>query len=298
MKLGNAGQTIEADYFVERYFSAHKSRPLVKDASFFLTFIKLQIKALLLPLKARKKKYIAPSEFARNHDFMVSYRKTRWYVFSRFFGYDAPPPPKSYVYMPLASSDMVHRVWNPMNFLQEFHVQLAINSLPSNIELVVKEHPYGLGDIPHSTLRMFQKLGVRVVSPKTHSLELVKNAAAVICLGETTGWESVLLKTPVVVFFADAFYDHCPGVLKVKDPNLLHRAILNAVRFEKDDEFNQAWERAVESTISHTNNGNVWGYKNVIWIDADTNSENVLSIASAIAEGLELGELHVSLSDG
>lgn len=288
--INSKESNIKTEDFVNKYFGAHKSRPLVKEAGFFLNLAKLQIKALLLPFVTMAKGYIAPSEFARKHDFMVSYRKTRWYVYSRFFTYDSMPAPKSYIYMPLASSDMVHRVWNPMNFLQEFHIQLAINSLPSNIELVVKEHPYGLGDIPHSTLRKFQKLGVKVVSPKTHSLEIVKNAAAVICLGETTGWESVLLKTPVVVFCADAFYDCCPGVFKVKDPNLLHRAILKAVRFETNDDIERARESAIEGIINCTNNGNVWGYKNVIWIDANTNSENVLDIANAIAEGLELCE--------
>jgi hypothetical protein len=284
----NLKSTIRSDEFIENYFKAHKSRPLVKRVGFVSSLAKLLIKSLYLPLMLKAKKNIDLGEFARRYDFMVSYRKTRWHVSSRFFGYDETPSARSYVYMPLASSDVVHRVWNPMNFLQEFHIQLAINSLPSNIELVIKEHPYGLGDIPHSTLRKFQKLGVKVVSPKTHSLELVKNAAAVICLGETTGWESVLLKTPVVVFCADAFYDYCPGVFKVKDPNLLHRAILKAVRFETNDELERARESAIEEIINCTNNGNVWGYKNVIWIDANTNSENVLDIANAIAEGLEL----------
>jgi hypothetical protein len=204
------------------------------------------------------------------------------------FTYDEPPAER-YVYMPLqAGWDMPHRAWRPMNYMQEFLVRVANASLPTGYRLVIKEHPYAVGELTHDTLRSLQAEGVLVSDPRAHSLSLVQGASAVFCVGDTTGWEGVFFKIPVVVFDAFPFYTDYPVVRVVESMSEVHGALRAAVRAGPAvyDEDPDARYKFVLSVLESAHPGNVFGYKNVLWYEKDESQENVAGIA-----GMIVGEL-------
>jgi len=220
---------------------------------------------------------------AQLHEQHVLKMRTRWLDTYRGFSYDEPP--SQYVYMPLNYSwDAPHRAWNPMNYLQEYIVRIVAESLPYGYELVIKEHPYGFGEPSHKTLQSLQRRGVRVVEPRTHSLDLIRDASAVFCVGDTTGWEAILFRVPVVVFGARPFYVAYPHLWAVSDPNQVHHALRNAVasgRAAYEDE--RTWYAFILGALESSAPGNIWGFKDLLWVDADRSDENVRNVADMIA---------------
>jgi hypothetical protein len=222
-------------------------------------------------------------------DDYVIRRTERWMREYASFPYDRIDG--QYVYMPLNFSwDAPHRAWNPMNYMQEYIVRIAAASLPSGCQLVIKEHPYGLGEPTHAQLRELQAIGVRVVDPSTHSLDLIRGAAAVFCVGDTTGWEAILYQVPVIVFGADPFYTAFPGLWNIKDPNDVHHALREAVRrgSRAYSQHEDAWCAVVQSAIESSHPGNIWGYRELVWVGENRSDGNLRDIARMIARELAL----------
>ena len=214
----------------------------------------------------------------------LSQLKSQWIETYRRFNYDQIP--NRYVYMPLNFSwDAPHRAWNPMNYLQEYLVKIVAASLPYGYQLVIKEHPYGLGDPSHKKLEELQEIGVKVVDPHTHSLEVIKHAEAVFCVGDTTGWEAILFKVPVIVFGARPFYTDYPYLWAITDPNDVHHALREAVKSKYTAYSDQnLWYAFIQSALESSYAGNIWGYKGLVWVDADESEENLRNIADMIAK--------------
>ena len=210
--------------------------------------------------------------------------KSEWLKNYHRFNYDQIP--NKYIYMPLNYSwDAPHRAWNPMNYLQEYPIRIVQESLPYGYQLLVKEHPYGLGDPSHTKLQELQRIGVKVVDPHTHSLELIKNAQAVFCFGDTTGWEGILFKVPVVVFGAQPFYVDYSHVWHVTDINCIHHALREAVKSKHSAYSNEnLWYSFIHSALESSYPGNIWGYKGLVWTDADQTEANLRNIAGMIAK--------------
>lgn len=210
--------------------------------------------------------------------------KSQWIETYSRFEYDEIP--ERYIYMPLNFKwDAPHKAWNPMNYLQEYLVTIIASSLPYGYQLVIKEHPYGLGDPKHTELNKFQSMGVKVVKPTTHSLALIRNAATVFCVGDTTGWEAILFKVPLIIFSAKPFYAVYPYLWATSDPNIIHKALREAVQSKNiaysDDNL---WYLFIQSVLESVYRGNIWGYKSILWQDADESEENLKNIARMIVK--------------
>ena len=124
---------------------------------------------------------------------------------------------KKYVYFPLHFyPEMVSNVW-ANDFIhyydQELHlIQLVAKNLPSDYELIVKEHMPMLPYRKNSFYRKVNSLyNVRLFSPSANNFELIRNAEAIISISNTTGFEGFIMQKPVLTFHG-AFYSKLPSI--------------------------------------------------------------------------------------
>ncbi len=213
--------------------------------------------------------------------------RERWRRGYSKFKYDAVP--EKYVYMPLSQPyDAPHCCWNPMNYLQEYMAEVVSKSLPAGYELVVKEHPYSCGFPNHEELVRLQKRGVKVVHPDLHSLDLIRKASALFCPGDTSGWEAIMLKTPMVVYCAYPFYSTYPLSQNVSDPNQVHHALRKALSMGPLTAQQEEWRYSfIQSVLDSSYACNIWGYKGLIWSKADHSVHNIERIANMLENEME-----------
>jgi len=104
-----------------------------------------------------------------------------------------------YVYFPLhVPNDTQLTIRNPHFYHQEWLVEYAARCLPSGYKLWVKEHP---GHVLPLRVKSALAADPRIVfkNPAINSHDLVKNAAAVMIINSTVGFEALLYFKPVVV---------------------------------------------------------------------------------------------------
>lgn len=219
---------------------------------------------------------------------MMQLKQEQWECGYKNFSYD--PIPKKYIYMPLGNQhDAPHCSWNPMNYLQEYTVEVVLKSLPIGYDLLIKEHPYSRGFPAHVELARLQKHGVKVAHPKQHSLELIRNASALFCQGDTSGWEAILLKTPLVIYGAHPFYSAYPLSQNVSDPNQVHYALRKALGINPLLTQQDEWRyRFIQSVLKSSFDCNIWGYKGLIWSQPDHSDHNVERIANMLKHEMEI----------
>ncbi len=127
--------------------------------------------------------------------------------------------------------------------------------LPENHFIYVKPHPHYLGtDVKFSDIRKLKKIkGIKLVNPIYSPIDLIKNSKAVITINSTTGFESLVMKTPVISFGHD-FYckeDLCYIIRDFnKLPQIVNKLSNNDFKSEKDT------KRFLKNV-----------YKNTIWIE-------------------------------
>lgn len=91
-------------------------------------------------------------------------------------------------------------------------IRATAHALPINMFLYVKEHP---GMVGYRTRRFYNELlkipNVRLIPPHVSGNTLAQHAKLSLTITSTSGWESLLLKKPVITF-GDVFYNDIPGV--------------------------------------------------------------------------------------
>jgi len=170
---------------------------------------------------------------------------------------------------------------------QEALIEDISKSLPVGHRLYVKEHLSNRGRRPLSFYRRIKEtFGVRVLDPDVDTWSLVQNAAAVAVITGTMGWESILLKRPVVTF-GDVFFNMYPGVrragLHPKDEwaQVFQDAIYN---HRHDEELTVKLVSAIQQTSRPGFMANPSTFENVLEPD------NVRHLADALAWGLGLSD--------
>ena len=154
------------------------------------------------------------------------------YVFFNFFSeyfnlfsiklikYDKLSKIKKFAYFPLSVQPEVStNLWAPLfTNLFELIRQVAI-SLPSEMTLVVKEHPIMLG---RRTRKYYEKLkalpNVKLIDPSIYTNDIInnKNCELVTVVSGTSGFEAALLGKKVIQF-SDTFYKVLPNVKILTD---------------------------------------------------------------------------------
>ncbi len=109
---------------------------------------------------------------------------------------------------------------------QYFAILMLARSLPSDIDVIVKEHPqqHFWQRFPEFYKVLAAEKNVKFAHLKTDSLELTNNSLAVATITGTVGWEAVFRKKPVFLF-GTIFYENLTGIVKVSDQLSISSAI-------------------------------------------------------------------------
>ncbi|MDP3624757.1 MAG: hypothetical protein Q8R66_12660 [Methanobacteriaceae archaeon] len=150
--------------------------------------------------------------------------------------------------------------------------------LPENHFLYIKPHPHYLGtDVKFSDIRKLRKIkGIKLINPIYSPIDLIKNSKAVITINSTTGFESLVMKTPVISFGHD-FYckeDLCYIIRDFNDlPQIVNKVSSTDFKSDKNT------KRFLKNV-----------YMNTIWIET-MNLDGVLALTdtdgSNIAKSLD-----------
>ena len=154
------------------------------------------------------------------------------------FLYQKPKSGEEYAFFPLQMEPEVgNTVLSPVyvNYIET--ARLAAKSLPVQFKLYVKEHPAMRGV---RKLSYYQKIlripNVRLIDDALSSHDLIKSSRIVLTNVSTAGWESVLLKKPVITF-GNIFYNKLSWVQKCSDPEKLPDLIRKTLdTFRPDDQ--------------------------------------------------------------
>ena len=122
------------------------------------------------------------------------------------------------------------------DFVDELSVIKAIAfRLPSDVKLVVKEHPSATALQPLSFYRALDALpNVELLAPHTNAKAMARKSIGVICLTSTLGFEAAALNKPVICL-GDVLYGYFPNVRMIEHYGDLDQALDWAFRYEPLD---------------------------------------------------------------
>lgn len=200
--------------------------------------------------------------------------------------YSAIDRSRPYIFFPL------HIPWdaqistrNPMFYSQEAIVEMLDKACPPGMTLYIKEHPYYAGGVNKKTLAGLRKCrSVKVLDPSISSLEAIKNAAAVVAINSTAGWESILLKKPLIVL-GNPYYAYFKYAYKVENINQLPR-ILNEAVCKGDSIYNDTdeWYKFLYSAAFSTHTGAMVFYKNYMGLGKDLKDKRIKTISESLGK--------------
>ncbi|KJJ84924.1 capsule polysaccharide biosynthesis family protein [Candidatus Omnitrophus magneticus] len=146
------------------------------------------------------------------------------------FNRDYFPDKERYFFFPLHMPGE----WSNYSFLglrnadQVAVVREASYCLPLGAYLYVKEHTTGFGNRNMSFYKEIKKIpNVRLINPYANTMELIKKSQAVVTLGSTVGFETFLLRRPVI-YWGEPWYRGFFGMYKANTPEQLSRLMQNA----------------------------------------------------------------------
>lgn len=213
----------------------------------------------------------------------------------KYFKIDASKP---YIFFPL------HIPWdaqiatrNPMFASQETVIEMLARSCPPGVGLYVKEHPYYARGVNKKMLRNIKKFQmVKVVDPSISSLEMIRNAKAVVTINSTAGWEAILLKKPLVVL-GDPFYAYFKHAYKIENINCLPK-VLNEAICRGESIYNDVneWYDFLYSVVSSSHKGSMIFYKNYMGLRKDLGDERIKLLANELEKKIRVGTINESQS--
>ncbi|TSC91529.1 MAG: hypothetical protein CEN90_327 [Parcubacteria group bacterium Licking1014_17] len=188
----------------------------------------------------------SPIDFLR-HNFLL------WTSKYRLPKFDAPDYNENYVFFPLQFEPELTLLMYAPYFMDQLWMSMAIaQSLPINFKLYVKEHPTMTGYRDPNFYRQLKKIpNVRLIKTETDSIEIIKNAKLTTIITGTPGWESVLLKKPVITF-GSIYYNslsmvkNCQNISEL--PLLIKQLLENHVH--KEDELIDFASALMEDSFS------------------------------------------------
>ncbi len=131
--------------------------------------------------------------------------------------YYVPRPADRYAYYPLhIEPEIAIMLYAPYYTNQLELIRASAHALPVDMVLYVKEHP---GMVGYRTREFYKELlkipNVRLIAPGVSSTELSKHSSLTFTITSTAGWESLVLKKPVITF-GDVYYNDIPGVARCR----------------------------------------------------------------------------------
>lgn len=125
---------------------------------------------------------------------------------------------------------------------QTLIVDLLVAALPEGWKLYIKEHPwqlqpFGRGEVQRSAsfyTHICRHPSVVLLPRNIPSSDMVRKAQAVATVTGSIGWEALCTGIPVLLFGA-AWYQHCPGAMKVDSLSGLIHCLAKIEAGEKPD---------------------------------------------------------------
>ena len=153
-----------------------------------------------------------------------------------------------YAYYPLhIEPEISMLLYAPFYTNQIELIRATARSLPIDMLLFVKEHPGMVGYRTRAYYAEITKIpNVRLIPPGIPGNQLAQGAALTVTITSTSGWESVLLKKPVITF-GDVFYNDIPGVLTCRNFEELPHMVKKQIEEWEHDE--QALENYVSALL-------------------------------------------------
>jgi hypothetical protein len=190
-------------------------------------------------------------------------------------------PHREFVYFPLQVADdyKILRL-RPHCADQQGIVERLAESLPPDVDLVVKEHPMSIGRNPLGMLRRIAApANVHLVDPHTSTLELIERAVGVVTISSTVGLEALMYGKPVLTV-GRPFYSGY-GVTLDSDPAGIGERTADLFSFTPDRE---RIRRFLHAAMRHCYPG-----APVLVDSSDENAQRLAETLDLAARG-ELGE--------
>ena len=164
-----------------------------------------------------------------------------------------------YAVFPLHTEPEISLLLYGRPFLNQIEIVRALAlSLPADMTLVIKEHPWMVGKRSLDSYRKFHEIPrVRIAAPETELRDLIADAALVAVLTGSSGIEAAVLKRPVVTLgptmvnlLPDTMVAHC------RDLTQLPEAIARLMAEHRHDE--ASLERMFAAIASNTTKVNLY----------------------------------------
>jgi len=108
-------------------------------------------------------------------------------------------------------------------------IRVLASMLPFGYRLLVREHRMNYGNRPTRSYReLLQLPNVIMLDPFDSQFKYLRHADLIVTENSSSGWEGLLMKRRVLML-AEAFYDGAGLAAKVRDPDLINRAILECL---------------------------------------------------------------------
>lgn len=115
-------------------------------------------------------------------------------------------------------------------------IKQIARSLPIDMMLYIKEHPANVGYRTRTFYKELLKVpNVKLINPSVNGYDLARHASLTVTITSTGGWESIMLKKPVITF-GDVYYNDVPGVKRCKGYEELPHLIKTQLEDWKHDE--------------------------------------------------------------
>jgi hypothetical protein len=192
-----------------------------------------------------------------------------------------------YAFFPLHTEPEVSLLVYGRPYVNQIEIirMLAI-SLPVDMVLVVKEHPWMIGKRPHSAYeKMLNIPRVRFADPKLEARTLIEHAEVVSVITGSVALEAAILGKPVITF-GDCPYNLLPSTMirRCGDPRRLQSIVREAMSgYANDEQALTAYVAAVYETSTGANLYSVLlGKKKVHAERSGAYDEEVRKLASEI----------------
>ena len=159
-----------------------------------------------------------------------------------------------FVYFPFhVPNDVAITLRSPEYLDQLALVEFLARTLPSGINIAVKEHPAMIGAIDSIRLTAMLKKydNLKLIAPSTNNYDVLNMANAVVSINSKSGAEAAMLGKPIFVL-GNAFYENSPLVNRVESLRDLPEAINNIKSVSTDEieaYYQTVWNQTSEGEL-------------------------------------------------
>lgn len=153
--------------------------------------------------------------------------------------YDHYEPANDFAFFPLHYEPEIGLLLQAPFFTNQLHtIKQIASALPVGYKLYVKEHPVMVAYRPRSFYKQLKKIpNLKLLHPSISSYQIIPRAKLILTITGTVGWESLILKKPLITF-GEVFYTKLSFVAKcpkIEDLPFIIKNLLENPRYDEDE---------------------------------------------------------------